>query len=659
MATVIQALEHRAQELQQKASSTPKQFRHHHPGRHFFKPKSRLGKILACSFAVFFILTSPFLVLALNLGYVVRQLQDTQEHLQSADVDQAAVSAQNTRRALALARGQLKFYQPVSSLILGQYATSNLNQLVDFADQASTAVIDSTKALDSTTKIVQHALSGQPGNIKPVIATAQVAITASYHQISLVEATLKNSPELLTLTPFQIGEHLTKVQDYLANYRNYLDQSRELMDILPVLLGTDSKKTYLILLQNNAELRPTGGFIGSYALATFDQGALLDIQVEDVYTADGQLKGHVEPPAPIKRYLGEAGWFLRDSNWDPNFSISAARAAWFLDKELGQKVDGVIGVNLYAIQKLLEVTGPVNLPDYDETITAQNLFDRAQYQVEINQFPGSTQKKDFIGTLTNSLITTLINSPQQTWFQTSFKLAQLANQNQLTFWVDDQEIMRTLEDIGWSGELLGSTCPATLKSPTCYLDYLAVVDANVGVNKVNYFITRELTYHPIISSSGAITANLTIKLTNSSPDATWPGGTYHNYTRVYAPAGSSLQEITVGGIRLPDTDITTNIESGKTVFGFINLTPPLQTSTIEVKYRLPKAILPGSPTAYHLLVQKQPGTRADPLLISLTHPTNLTPVTKDQAVLTGKQRLSLNTHLEQNQTMTVEFARTL
>ena len=67
------------------------------------------------------------------------------------------------------------------------------------------------------------------------------------------------------------------------------------------------------------ELRPTGGFIGSYAIMTFDKGRLAEIVVNDVYTADGQLKGHVDPPEPIRKYLGEGGWFLRDSNWDPDF----------------------------------------------------------------------------------------------------------------------------------------------------------------------------------------------------------------------------------------------------------------------------------------------------------------------------------------------------
>jgi len=111
---------------------------------------------------------------------------------------------------------------------------------------------------------------------------------------------------------------------------------------LPSILGQDTNKNYLILFENNMELRPTGGFIGHTVLQNFGGGKLNGLDINDIYSADGQLKGHGEPPAPIKNYLGEANWWFRDSNWDPDFPTSAERAEWFLNKEMDQNFDGVI-----------------------------------------------------------------------------------------------------------------------------------------------------------------------------------------------------------------------------------------------------------------------------------------------------------------------------
>src|SRR5574340_1269627 len=134
----------------------------------------------------------------------------------------------------------------------------------------------------------------------------------------------------------------------------------------------------MVLFQTNMELRPTGGFIGSFGLLTFDNGRMSELNVSDVYSADGQLKGHIDPPAPIHDYLGEANWWFRDSNWDPDFPTSAKRAEWFLDKEIDQKVDGVFAIDLGLIKDALRLTGPIFLADYNMDVTSDNLYEKTQ-----------------------------------------------------------------------------------------------------------------------------------------------------------------------------------------------------------------------------------------------------------------------------------------
>ena len=169
-------------------------------------------------------------------------------------------------------------------------------------------------------------------------------------------------------------------------------------------MGLDGKRReYMVLLQNEMEIRASGGFIGSFAILSFEGGRLLAFEVKDVYEADGQLKGHVEPPEEIKKYLGEAGWFMRDANWQASFPQAAKEIQWFLEKETGRKVDGVIGVDLAVAKMILRVTGEIYVPDFKEKINKENLYEQAEFWSETKSFPGSVQKASFLGGLGKQL----------------------------------------------------------------------------------------------------------------------------------------------------------------------------------------------------------------------------------------------------------------
>jgi hypothetical protein len=149
------------------------------------------------------------------------------------------------------------------------------------------------------------------------------------------------------------------------------------------------------LFQNESELRPTGGFIGSYGLLTFKSGKLISFEIKDIYEADGQLQGHVEPPWEIKNYLNEANWYMRDANWKADFVKTSADIQWFLGKEMNQKVDGVIGIDLAVAKSILGVIGEVYVPDFNEKINSNNLYEQAEYYAETKFFPVQDRKLVF------------------------------------------------------------------------------------------------------------------------------------------------------------------------------------------------------------------------------------------------------------------------
>lgn len=608
-----------------------------------------LGLIL-----IFIVVFTPFLVAATTLYQTTRLLNSTLHHLSVAEIQPARLQAQKANSNLSLVTVVYHYLYPVTNLIIGDSAASNIDQLLILAQTVTRSIIDSTTALTSTGQLINHLTGRSRGDLNSIIQSVFVQTNSAYHQLSQVQARLDSSHQLMSLQPFSIGSGLKQIHDYLPEFRHYLENGQQLLTILPDLIGNHQKKTYLVLLQNNAELRPTGGFIGSFALVTFESGVLLDIKVEDVYAADGQLKGHVEPPEPIKKYLGEAGWFLRDSNWDPDFPTTAARTAWFLEKELGYPVDGVVALNLTTIQSLLKVVGPIPVPDYEETVTADNLFERVEYQVEINQFPGSTQKRDFIGKLSKTMIDKIISSTEADWYRILFALVQSADQGQLLVSVTHPQTQAVFESLGWNGRILQPACPQPLNTSLCLPDYLSVIEANVGVNKANYFVKRSLYLESALSATGTIDSTLTINQKNDSPGDAWPGGAYKNYLRIYTPLGSNLSSVSINQQPIDPSIIDISTEHQKTVFGFLVETRPGKTNAIKVNYQPPFTFTPGTSFTYSLTFQKQSGTNSDPLTFDLKHPNIFTPI-PNADFTHHQQTVKFNSALSQHQSFTVEF----
>jgi hypothetical protein len=395
----------------------------------------------------------------------------------------------------------------------------------------------------------------------------------------------------------------------------------QVVEYLPKMTGKDQNKSYLILLQNNNELRPTGGFIGSLAVVTFSQGQLVDFEVKDVYSLDGQLKGHVEPPAELKRYLGEANWYLRDVNWEADFPTVAVKAEWFLEKETGRQVDGVVGVNLAAAQKLLTVLGEIEISDFGEKINAQNLFERAEYHSEVNFFPGSTQKQDFLGGLARAVFERMMHLKDKESLTLLSNFYQSLQAKEIMLYVNQAPVQKTLVNLNWHGGWRQSECLET--SSNVYLpDYLMIVEANVGVNKANYFVKRE-TRLAVGVDKNKLKNKLILTYQNQSPAAVFPGGNYKNYLRLVLPLGVSLEKVLIEGQEMERAMINENKVKDKWVVGFLVEVPISQRREVVVEYRREINSDLEKPLHYGLLVQKQSGAKEEFFNLKLTPGTGL------------------------------------
>ncbi len=507
-------------------------------------------------------------------------------------------------------------------------------------------------AANETTDLNKAVFTQKQINLEDTLVNLKTGVDETYHYLSLFESEAEtNLLPFADTKIFNLGSRIKPVLEYTPILRNYLIQAKEIIPTIPSTIALGSKKTYLLLFQNNNELRPTGGFIGSYALVTFSDGKLIDFNVEDVYAADGQLRGHVEPPPKLKEFLGQASWFLRDSNWDPDFPTTAQRVEWFFLKETGREVDGVIAINLFTVQKLLKNLGPINLPDYNESITHQNIFERAEYYSEINFFPGSTQKKDFLGILAKTIFIHLQEQEPRVFFKNALSLYQSLTEKDTLLSLHDDKINQILNQLNWAGQI--KTAP---KKENTINDYLFPIESNVGVNKANFFVERTIDHQVLVDKTGEIITTLNLVYQNDSPSESWPAGTYKNYLRVYCPQGSTLESLKINDQTIPHSQIDTSLKHQKTIFGFLVKVPIRSTTKVSLSYRLPlKLDFQKELQNYKLLVQKQSGNKPDKIDLKINFPQFLKVVQTSSGANVAPQETSFKDTLDQDKTFTVEF----
>lgn len=419
------------------------------------------------------------------------------------------------------------------------------------------------------------------------------------------------------------------------------------IDFFPSLFGINREKIYLVLFQNNMELRPGGGFIGSYGLLTLDNGKIKDFSIHDVYDADGQLRGHVEPPYPIRRYLPSVHWYLRDSNFDVDFAKSASMSAFFLNLETGQNVDGVIAVDVSFVKNLLNVIGSVYVPDYKEKVNSNNLFELTESHAEKNSFPGSRQKKDFLSSLFSAIKLNIFSNKNFSQLSLAKVVSESILQKHLLFAFSDSNLQDVFTVNNWSGALWDSR----QEKKESINDFAGINEANLGVNKTNYFIKRKISENVSIEESGQVLGEITVAYKNTSNS--WPGGDYKNYLRFIVPQDADLLSVIIDGVSQSIVPAITNfllyesknfvppvglevdktLEGGKTIYGFLVTVKTLAVKTIIVKYSLPKKVQLGEVVYYNLHLFKQPGTDSYPFDFSLSYPSSYNIVSSSKGIV--------------------------
>ncbi|MFA5828494.1 MAG: DUF4012 domain-containing protein [Candidatus Shapirobacteria bacterium] len=476
-------------------------------------------------------------------------------------------------------------------------------------------------------------------------------------EIGLLQARLNGDWNWL---PARFRPEVQKGIKSLNMARSVIGTSRKGLNILKEFLGSDGKRReYLVLFQNENELRAGGGFIGSWGMLSFEGGKLLNLDIRDVYEADGQLKGHVEPPAEIKQYLGEAGWFLRDSNWKVDFVDANKDIEWFLEKETGRKVDGVIGINLAVAKAILDVTGPIYVVDFGEKIGKDNLYEQAQFYAENKFFPGSKQKASFLGGLGRQLFEEIRNLDSKKMLELYLQILEQFDKNEIQLVMHEKQAAKIAADLGWDGAIYQGKC----LTDRCYADYLYLSESNFGVNKANYYIYRGIEQTVDITQM-AISRVLKINYENTAKNKSWPGGDYKNYLRVYIPQDTNLAEVSISDSAQPGKKSVVGAGEmkisqiyNKKEIGFLVPVPVGQKRTVEIRYVSKIDLGIKDKFSYLGYIQKQSGYGDTGFVSLVSFPLGWQPIQVQPAANMVNNKLLFNTKLDMDIKMGVELGR--
>jgi hypothetical protein len=378
---------------------------------------------------------------------------------------------------------------------------------------------------------------------------------------------------------------------------------RALLSIADFVLKKDGEtRTYLILFQNNYELRPGGGFIGSFGIVKIKDGELLDFNVHDTGNFDGRIPSTVEPPYPMKETLRIGSWKLRDSNYSPDFPTNAKQAETFYRMgEGGEAFDGIVGITTDVLVSFLEVTGPVEVDGFPGTYGGESAVWDLEYQVEkgfLEQGIERGERKSMMNLLGWKVLDKVkMMSLADRYRLFEAVLADLhAKDIQLFF--DDEDATRKISEAGWDGAI-----ERDWKN-----DSLLAVDANLGAWKSDYFVKRSYEYTVDFSKEKPM-ARFAVTYKHTATEKDWRTNDYQSFLRLYVPKGSWLE--TSEGF---STEPVFGEELDRRTFGALVHVPLGGEKTVVFQYALPETIRP----AFHeILVEKQPGLHNIPVSVTI------------------------------------------
>ena len=521
--------------------------------------------------------------------------------------------------------------------ILGAYINDGTHGInagfaaLDAADRAIEALEPNADLLGFTggSKFVM----GSADERIQVAVKTMTALTPKINEMSKSVDTMRKELDQIDPNryPTHIGktvvrERLASMIELIENAANLFVNAQPLLTNLPHILGEPDSKRYLVLFQNDKELRSTGGFISAYAQFRFDKGKMILEKADDIYALDASITKQFPAPREILTFHKDVFTLhIRDSNLSPDYKESMQKFEEMYNYAGSkEKIDGIFAVDTHVLVEALKILGPETISGrvFSADIDKRCDCPRAVYELEdystrpVNYV--RTARKDIIGVLLQQILQKALGvSPSQYWGRLFQMLLTEIGQKHVLTYFHDEATQKAAESFNMAGRIVTGTESATLfkYKENQGWDYVHLNNSNMAGAKSNMFVKEKVTKDTTVNGDGTITTKLTVDYKNpyhGSDCGLESGGLclnapLRNWVRVYAPAGSKLVESK--GSQSPKDNKPATMTSydslGKTVFEGFLIVNPLGAARLEVTYKSPVKSTDGK---YHLLIQKQSGT---------------------------------------------------
>ncbi|KKR04565.1 MAG: hypothetical protein UT32_C0028G0002 [Parcubacteria group bacterium GW2011_GWC2_39_14] len=456
----------------------------------------------------------------------------------------------------------------------------------------------------------------------------------------------------LEAIPEDKQETFKQIKSYFNLALSDLEELSSLATTLNEVLGADHFQRYLVVFQNNNEIRPTGGFMGSFALLDIDRGAIKNMEIPGggIYALQGQLLENKISPYPLQ--LIQSRWEMQDANWFPDFATSAEKVRWFYKKSGGPTTDGVIAINASLVPKLLEIVGPIAAPKYGKLLTAENFITETQNTVEFEYDKTENKPKQILADIAPTLLEKMFDLKGEDLVKLINVFKDGLSEKDIQLYFHNEAVEKKFASYNWTGAIKDTS-----------RDYLSIVNANIRGYKTDAVIEQNYELNSVINDNGEIVNTLKIiRKHNGNANDPLTGKSNVDFVRIYTPEGSQL--LTASGFSdIPETSFEPvqdswtkdedllkiqgsvwiepnsktqiNNEFGKTVFGNWIQTDPGETSEVTVTYKLPfrfkfnessgllNIFSKKTNSTYHsLYLQKQSGTQNTSYQVAIHLPNN-------------------------------------
>lgn len=593
----------------------------------------------------FIILLSISFVLAIIFGWLGFVGYQTIVKARVVEMHARAVAAAFQSRDLATAKSEL---DKTKSALADANSTYQAVKPLTYVPLLGAYLMDGQRVMNASSKGIEVGelvikaiepyaeLMGFTGALSsdPALATAEDRI------IFVAETVEKLAPEMDTISAklkeidseiqginenrypvsiqgMALRENITQAKSTVSGLASSLQNFQPIVKLLPDLLGNPEPRQYLLLFQNDAELRPTGGFLTAYATLKITKGKIEPGISEDIYTLDNGFKKKVPAPDPIKKYLPLVyQWNLRDMNLSPDFKVSMDTFTMHMqDSTAKPEYDAIIAIDTEVPVRILKVLGPIGVSGYGGKFSAENdpRCDCPQVIYELENiitkptYEIREGRKSILGPLMNSMLANMMGSPKAKWAEFFNIFVESIEQKHLLMYFKDENKQLAAEALGAAGRISAYTSG----------DYLHINDSNFAGAKSNLFVESEVTQEITVNEDGSATKKLTLTYKNPRKGDNCNleagqlclNGVLRSWTRLYVPKGSTLKSG-----RGFEADMETSEDLGYTVLeGFFTLAPQ-SVKKLEVEYTIPAGTVQGDD--YKLLIQNQPGT--DPVKHTIT-----------------------------------------